>query len=217
MTRQRIHQQAAATLALCILFLGLAGPAAAQLVSMDFHWKASPVPTSKGLTQPSFYEVYLLRGADGEALAATVADTVWTLDAEPDIVHRICVRAVDAQGNPSPFSEWSDPVFFESSPNTGFVPPAAVLQPNYPNPFNPETRITYGVPAGVAPGDPMRLEIFTIDGRHVRTFEPQRTAGFHEVTWDGTDDNGQASAAGLYITRFALGTMVKTTKMTMVK
>jgi hypothetical protein len=216
-TRHRNQLQAAALLALGVIMMGLAGPAAAEIVAMDFHWQASPVPTAKGLTPAAFYEVFLLRGADGEALAATVEDTVWTLEAEAGVMQRICVRAVDALGNPSTFSDWSDPVFFESNDNSQLVPPVAVLQPNYPNPFNPETRITYGVPDGVTPGDPMRLEIFTVDGRHVRTFEPARTAGWHQVTWDGTDDTGQTAAAGLYITRFALGSMVKTTKMTMVK
>jgi hypothetical protein len=216
-TRQRNLLQAAALLALGALAFGSAVPAAAQVVAMQFHWQASPVPTAKGLTPAAFYEVFLLRGADGEAFAATVEDTVFTLEAEPDVMQRICVRAVDAQGVPSTFSEWSDPVFFESNDNSQLVPPVAVLQPNYPNPFNPETRITYGVPDGVTAGDPIRLEIFTVDGRHVRSFEPSRTAGWHQVTWDGTDDSGQVAAAGLYITRFALGAMVKTTKMTMVK
>ena len=220
MTRHRNHFKTATLLALGILVLGVAGPApqaAAQTVAMDFHWQPSPLPGAKGLTTPAFYEIYLLRGSDGEALAAAVEDTVWTLAAEPGVMQRICVRAIDVDGNPSTFSEWSDPVFFESNDNSLLVPPVAVLQPNYPNPFNPETRISYGVPSGVASTDPKRLEIFTVDGRHVRTFEPQRTAGWHQVTWDGTDDSGQMAAAGLYITRVALGTMVKTTKMTMVK
>ena len=221
MTRHRIHVQAATLLALGALAIGIVGtarPAAAQAVAMEFHWQPSPLPgATKSLTPPAFYEVFLLRGADGEALAATVPDTVWTLAADPGVEQRICVRAVDAGGNPSPFSEWSDPVYFESTDRNLLVPPAPVLQPNYPNPFNPETRITYGVPDGVATGDPLRLEIYTVDGRRVRGFEVQRTAGWHELTWDGTDDAGQPAAAGLYITRFAVGTMVKTTKMTMVK
>lgn len=198
--------------------LAAAGPAAAQNVAMDFHWAPCALEVG-GVPKPAavFYEVFVLRGADGEAFAATVTDTVWTLLAEPDVMQRICVRGVDAQGNPSPFSEWSDPVYFEGQGVDGLVPPAPELPPNYPNPFNPETRIVYGVPENLDESAPLRLEIFTVDGRRVRTFPVDRSAGWHEVTWDGRDDHGQLSAAGTYITRYAAGAMVKTSKMTMVK
>jgi len=211
------HHHLAAAL-LCAGILTVALPAAAQNVSLEFHWRASPLEQD-GVQLPAaaFYEVFVLRGADGEAFAATVADTTWLMEAEPDVVQRICVRGVDTEGHASPFSEWSDPVYFESQGGDGAIPPAPELESNYPNPFNPETRIVYGVPEILEDGDPMRLEIFTVDGRRVRTFEVDRSAGWHEVTWDGRDDKGQPSAAGMYITRYAVGSMVKTGKMTMVK
>lgn len=216
MKRHWHHSLVATVVALGALAAAL--PATAQIVSMEFHWNPSPLEEN-GVQKPAaaFYEVFLLRGADGEAFAATVEDTIWTLEAEPDVMQRICVRGVDAQGNPSPFSEWSDPVFFESQGGGGLVPPAPELEPNYPNPFNPETRIVYGVPEDLPDGEPMRLEVFTVDGRRVRTFDIDRSAGWHEVTWDGRDDHGQPSAAGMYVTRYAVGSLVRTGKMTMVK
>ena len=37
-------------------------------------------------------------------------------------------------------------------------------------------------------------------GQPVRTLvDSWRQAGFHSITWDGTDDSGQGSAAGVYI------------------
>lgn len=195
-----------------------AAPAAAQNIPIDFNWDASPLHENGATRTPAaFYEVFLLRGADGEAFAATVEDTLWTLDAQPDVVQRICVRAVDADGNASPFSEWSDPVYFESQGGGSPIPPAPVLEPNFPNPFNPETSIVYGVPEGLGTGDPMQLEVYTVDGRRVRTLEVDRRPGWHSVVWDGRDDAGQPAAAGLYISRYAAGAMVKTGKMTMVK
>ena len=211
------HHHLAAAL-LCAGALTVALPAAAQNVSMEFHWRASPL-LEAGVTRPAaaFYEIFVLRGADGEAFAATVEDTIWMLDAEPDVVQRISVRGVDAEGNASQFSEWSDPVYFEGQgAQNGAIPPAPELESNYPNPFNPETRIVYGVPEAVGQGEPMRLEVFTVDGRRVRTFEIDRSPGWHEVTWDGRDDRGQPSSAGLYITRYAVGAMVQTSKMTRV-
>ena len=47
------------------------------------------------------------------------------------------------------------------------------------------------MPDDLGTGDLMSLEIYTVDGRRVRTFEVNRTAGWHEVTWDGRDDNGK--------------------------
>ncbi len=210
-----------AALALVTVALGAlvpAAPASAQNVAMDFHWAPCALVVD-GVPKPAaaFYEVFILRGADGEAFAATVEDTVWTLDAEPDVMQRICVRGVDADGNASPFSEWSDPVYFEGQGTDGLVPPAPELPPNYPNPFNPETRIVYGVPENLDESATLRLEIFTVDGRRVRSFDVDRAAGWHEVAWDGRDDHGQPSAAGTYITRYAAGSLVKTGKMTMVK
>lgn len=214
----RLWHRNSARIALALVALVVAGPATAQVVAMDFHWAPCAISVD-GVQKPAaaYYEVFILRGADGEAFAATVPDTVWTLDAQPDVMQRICVRGVDAQGNPSPFSEWSDPVYFEGQGSDGLVPPAPELPPNYPNPFNPETRIVYGVPDDLGDAAVLRLEIFTVDGRRVRTFDVDRSAGWHEVTWDGRDDRGQASAAGTYITRYAAGAMVKTGKMTMVK
>ena len=82
-------------------------------------------------------------------------------------------------------------MYFEGEVRTGDgVPPAGALDGNYPNPFNPETRIRYGIPADIATGTPVRLEIYGIDGRRVRSFTVDRTPGWHEVTWDGTDDRG---------------------------
>lgn len=214
----RLWHRIPVLVALTLVALFVAGPAAAQVVAMDFHWAPCAINVD-GVQKPAavFYEVFILRGADGEAFAATVPDTVWTLDAQPDVMQRICVRGVDAQGNPSPFSEWSDPVYFQGQGSNGLVPPAPELPPNYPNPFNPETRIVYGVPDNLGDAATLRLEIYTVDGRRVRTFDVDRSAGWHEVTWDGRDERGLPSAAGTYITRYAAGAMVKTGKMTMVK
>ena len=51
----------------------------------------------------------------------------------------------------------------------------------------------------------------------MRAFSVDRTPGFHEVQWDGTDDVGQPQSTGVYLTRFAYGEEVQTRKMTMVK
>lgn len=73
-----------------------------------------------------------------------------------------------------------------------------VLEVNYPNPFREATRITYGLPGP----SPVRLEVFDVLGRRVRTLvaTDQRT-GFHHATWDGRDDRGRRVASGTYLYR----------------
>ncbi len=72
------------------------------------------------------------------------------------------------------------------------------LQQNHPNPFNPQTTITYDLPA-VDASQPVRLSIVDLNGRVVRTLvnEEQRS-GSHTVMWEGRDDRGEAVASGVY-------------------
>lgn len=196
-----------------------AGSAQAQSRDFRFHWAPSPLIDDDGNTRPKAveYQVYLSRdGGLDELIAKVSGDTTYTLAADPGITHRIRVAGVDAAGNVSPLSEWSDPIFFEESRGTS-VPGAASLQQNYPNPFNPETRVVYGIPAEISDSDRVRLDIFSLDGRLVRTLDVDRTPGWHEVVWDGTDDRGRNQATGMYVQRLMVGTMVETRKMTMVK
>jgi len=73
------------------------------------------------------------------------------------------------------------------------------LLPNHPNPFNPQTTITYEL----AQASPVRLEIFDIAGGRVRLLSPLHFAatGTHRVLWDGRDDLGRALPSGVYLVR----------------
>ncbi|MEN8008273.1 MAG: FG-GAP-like repeat-containing protein [Candidatus Krumholzibacteriota bacterium] len=68
----------------------------------------------------------------------------------------------------------------------------------HPNPFNPSTTIEFAL-AGAGHA---RLDVFTIDGRHVRTLVDRGLgAGPHTATWDGTDHLGHGVASGAYFYR----------------
>lgn len=202
----------------------LTGSALAQNMDYNFHWSPSAVIDGDGIVRPEAvaYEVYVQRGSDSQQLVATVTDTLFTLSAEPGIAQRLAVRAVDSEGRFSPMSQASDPIYFEAEEEdnrggTPEMPPVAELRANYPNPFNPETRVRYGVPESASDSDPMRLAIYNVKGQLVRNLEVDRTPGWHEVTWDGRDERGVVASTGLYLTRFMVGSMVTTGKMTMVK
>ena len=75
------------------------------------------------------------------------------------------------------------------------VPVRFALGDNYPNPFNPMTRISFDLP--VASG--VLLRIYDVRGSVVRTLVSEgMPVGFHSVIWNGTDDRGGAVSSGVY-------------------
>jgi len=212
---------AAAKILLSALFVSIFGAsgALAQRQNVEFHWAPSPVIDEGGIVRPEAvsYEVWLRLGDGSTQLVATVPDTTYLLRAEPGISQQIRVRGIDRQGRKSVMSEWSEAFYFEVDGEIVTTPLGAQLKSNYPNPFNPETRIVYGIPENIEPSDVVRLDIFSVQGYRVRSLQVDRTPGWHEVAWDGKDDRGVVSSAGMYVTRFMVGDSVKTEKMTMVK
>ena len=76
------------------------------------------------------------------------------------------------------------------------LPNSFSLEPNFPNPFNPSTAIAFNLPE---PGEVL-LTVFDPLGRKIRTLVAgQRPAGRHQVTWTGTDQNGETVASGIYL------------------
>ncbi len=72
------------------------------------------------------------------------------------------------------------------------------LKNNYPNPFNPQTRI----PFSVDKTQNIKLAIYNISGQLVRTLINARFAkGNFEAVWKGKDDSGQNVASGIYFSR----------------
>jgi predicted esterase len=85
---------------------------------------------------------------------------------------------------------------------------------NYPNPFNPETRIEYTVPV---PGI-VELTIFNSLGQKIRTLiSSHHSAGRYEVSWDGQDDSGHSVLSGMYLCRLSVERFVLTHKMLFIK
>ncbi len=73
------------------------------------------------------------------------------------------------------------------------------ISQNYPNPFNPETMIEYSLPEA----SQVTISIYDANGRLVRQLvSSQRTAGIHDVKWDGRDDKGQKVVSGVYFYHF---------------
>jgi gluconolactonase len=88
------------------------------------------------------------------------------------------------------------------------------LLPNYPNPFNPTTTISYALPASAH----IRLTIYDQLGRHVKTLvDAQQAAGHFQTTWNGLDEKGVPVAAGMYFCQMKTQNFKKVIKLALVK
>lgn len=78
------------------------------------------------------------------------------------------------------------------------IPVEYELNQNYPNPFNPTTKIKYGLPSSAR----VRVSVFNVLGQLVTTIiDREQAAGYYEVMWDATADNGMSLPSGLYFYR----------------
>jgi hypothetical protein len=85
---------------------------------------------------------------------------------------------------------------------------------NYPNPFNPETIISYNVKSD----SPVTLEVYNLKGQKVKTLVNGNTkAGSHDVSWNGTDDNGKKVTSGVYFYKMTAGKFSSSKKMILMK
>jgi len=77
----------------------------------------------------------------------------------------------------------------------GFVPDSFVLGQSYPNPFNPSTKIGYGLPRD----GQVEIAVYNLLGQKIRTLVSGfETAGYRHVTWDGRTDESQLVPSGMY-------------------
>ncbi len=92
---------------------------------------------------------------------------------------------------------------------------ATILNGNYPNPFNPETTISFSV---VQTSSLVNLEIYNLKGQKIKTLVNEvLSAGSHSVVWNGTDDKGKSVASGVYLYKMRTGNYVSSKKMILMK
>ncbi|MDD2228989.1 MAG: T9SS type A sorting domain-containing protein [Candidatus Cloacimonetes bacterium] len=93
--------------------------------------------------------------------------------------------------------------------------PALVLEANnYPNPFNPETTISFSLPTSGLTS----LKIYNLKGQLVRNLANREMAtGTQRVVWNGMDDNNKPVSSGLYFYQVNNGGKSITRKMLLSK
>jgi PKD repeat protein len=142
---------------------------------MNYVWRTGDGRVVNGIVR-TFDHVYATAGTYYATLEVVDNDTLWS---KPDSVV-ITVLPIAGVGEDAR------------------VPEMLMLHPNYPNPFNGETVISYSLDRMMN----VRLRIFSITGEEVvRLVDEVQAAGMHRTGWDARNKEGKELASGLYICR----------------
>lgn len=127
---------------------------------------------------------------DGSENSVTLADTVWVPYSQGKLKKTQMFNEIE------------------------IIPVSIRLFQNSPNPFNPETLISYTLPRQIH----VTLEVFNIIGDKVVTLvNNQISAGYHSVMWDGRDELGRMVSGGIYLCRMKAGTYQQTIRVLLLK
>ena len=128
---------------------------------------------------------------------------------------------IRAQYNDESWNDWCQawhfntiaPTDVEDDDHSGF-PEHPELYQNFPNPFNPTTTIDYNL----ARSSHVSLTLYDILGRRIRQLiDTEQSSGSQSAIWDGTDDDGNPVAGGIYFYRLRAGDFGETKKMLLLK
>ncbi|TFB12796.1 T9SS type A sorting domain-containing protein [Candidatus Marinimicrobia bacterium MT.SAG.4] len=98
--------------------------------------------------------------------------------------------------------------------NEGIIPEEYSLSNNYPNPFNPQTTISYGLPKQ----SDLTLIIYNLMGQEIMRWDEQNSQpGFYQKIWNGRNKFGVPVGSGVYFYRIIAGDFVQTRKMVLLK
>ncbi len=101
-----------------------------------------------------------------------------------------------------------------SSNQGGVLPSDFSLSDAYPNPFNPETNISFSL----ATKSKVDLIVYNLIGQKIKTIvSGELEAGAHYVRWDGTDESNEKVSSGVYFYRLETSSFNQTKKMVLLK
>ena len=96
----------------------------------------------------------------------------------------------------------------------GNLPQDYVLHANYPNPFNPSTTISFGLPKDCE----IEMIIFNVLGQKVcHLYKGEMNAGYHKIIWDATNDFGNPVKSGVYFLFMKSDNFKDSRKMTLLR
>ena len=121
---------------------------------------------------------------------------------------------------PAPQVEIADLLIFDESRSVrrardvDVMTAETILRQNAPNPFNPQTQISYQI----ARESRVTLTVYSETGQEViRLVNEKQSAGNYQVVWDGRDGAGRKAASGLYLYQLETDDSVVTKRMALIK
>lgn len=94
------------------------------------------------------------------------------------------------------------------------IPKEYALKQNFPNPFNPDTKIQYQL----TKSSMVTIEIFNMLGQKVATLVKERKpAGYYVINWNGKDDLGRNVSSGVYLYQLRTKEFIKVRKLLLLR
>ena len=161
-----------------------------------FHFEYGPTASYGSSTQ---------QGDAGSGTSA-VAVSAMLQSLTPGATYHYRIAASNSGG--SSFGADSTAATMEIPPPPQAPPKKYVLLQSYPNPFNPTTRIRYGIPAAAR----VKLIVFNALGQPIATLvDAAQDKGYYEVVFDGTN-----LASGTYFYRIQAGDYMEVRRILLV-
>ncbi|NQV30697.1 MAG: T9SS type A sorting domain-containing protein [Candidatus Marinimicrobia bacterium] len=171
----------------------------------------------RGLARPIYipeldaYRVFLLvHGEPGEEINLKI----W--DADSDIIYG-ATQSVGFHNDAIHGSPLQPLMLFRAAlaiGDKGYIPEVYSLSQNFPNPFNPTTKIGFGLPEDAE----VSIQIYNLRGqRVVSLMEGPLTAGYRFIKWSGLDERQHQVPSGVYIVVMNTDSFRAVKKMVMLK
>ena len=156
-------------------------------------------------------EFYIAFHVEGDVITARqiLADVVaeYPNGYDIDIAKHILAGVASVSGQTRSFSKPQSPT--ATKEDSKILPDKFELFANYPNPFNPSTRIQYTIPKNTT----VILKVFDVIGREVATLvNESKPAGYYEVQFDAS-----RLSSGIYFYELRAGNYRSVKKMLLMK
>ena len=98
--------------------------------------------------------------------------------------------------------------------NINNIPNKLTLNPSYPNPFNPNTKISFDLPKS----SKVKLQIVDINGRGIANLlSNSLDSGTYNVNWNGTSDSGVNMSSGIFFIILNVDGSILTQKLSLIR
>jgi hypothetical protein len=163
-------------------------------------------------------------GADAESQSGySIGSAVMGSAGSPGSSSHYLLNMTMGQPTPIEIGSSSSKILFAGFWGVDWIPTPADKLPtvfrddlfqNFPNPFNPLTTIEYSV----AKSGPVRIVIFDVDGRRIKTLVNENISpGRHRTIWDGRNERGVTVSSGIYFYRIEIGSYISIRKMVVLR